>query len=101
MSIKYLRNLTKLDHGVVKKTTLTGEGETFIDIDESKSTLTFKLQQGPIKDGINGCTTDDMIHAIKLIIAGENDENPSNWTTLAVQSLEQATQYLKTRNKSS
>lgn len=48
-----------------------------IFINHRANTITFKLQNGPIKEvGVNGCQVDTIIEAAKLIIEGLNEKYP-------------------------
>lgn len=63
--------------------------ETYpVYVDDDLNAITFKIQNGPIKEhGVNGCQVDTMIEAAKLIIEGLNkkfycDENAEAITNL-------------------
>lgn len=47
----------------------------FIKIDHRYNIIVFKLQDGPIKEGVNGCQVTTLIEASRLIIEGLNKEN--------------------------
>jgi hypothetical protein len=69
-----------------------------INITEKMNTISFRLQNGPIKEfGVNGCQVDTMIEAAKLIIGGLNKKFPCEDNKMAVIHLNSALKYLEKR----
>ena len=70
----------------------------FIYVRNDVNSLSFTLQNGPIKEnGINGCQVDTIIESAKLILKGLNKNIPSIYTSSAILSLEEALDYLEQR----
>ena len=73
-----------------------GGGDILIDHEDNS--ISFKLQDGPIKEfGVNGCQVDTMIHAALLIIQGLNKKFPCVENEQAIAGLKQAIQCLENR----
>ena len=76
-----------------------GFGE-FITINHETNEITFKIQNGPIKEvGENGCQLDQLIYIAKVIILGLNREFPCGENQMAVNALELALYMLDARKK--
>lgn len=72
----------------------------FIYIRHDKNSLSFTLQNGPIKEvGVNGCQIDTVIHAARAILVGLNDKHPCRENRIAIGKLEQAIFWLNERTK--
>jgi hypothetical protein len=69
-----------------------------INITERMNTISFKIQNGPIKEvGVNGCQVDTLIETAILIISGFNDKFPCEENTKAINCLMRASQFLEER----
>ena len=69
-----------------------------IDIDHNTNRITFKIQDGPIKEnGRNGCQVDAMIHVARKIVAGLNKKYPCRENSAAITKLDEAMQWLRER----
>lgn len=69
-----------------------------INITERMNTISFKIQNGPIKEvGINGCQVDTMIEAAKIIIDKLNEKYPCEQNYQAIGCLNSAIGWLKHR----
>jgi hypothetical protein len=74
--------------------------KNFIYVRHDKNSLSFTLQNGPIKEvGVNGCQVDTLIHAAKTIIQGLNNKFPCRENSLAITKLEEAIHWLDARTK--
>lgn len=72
----------------------------FVNVNHDENTITFKIQNGPIKEvGVNGCQVDTLIHAAKAILEGLNKRFPCYENTQAINRLEMAIHWLKERTK--
>jgi hypothetical protein len=70
----------------------------FIYIRHDKNSLSFTIQNGPIKEaGINGCQVDTIIEAAKLIIEGLNKQFPCRENALVITKLDEALLWLMKR----
>jgi hypothetical protein len=62
-----------------------------INITERMNTISFKIQNGPIKEwGVNGCQVDTLIEAAKLIIEGLNAIFPCRENAMVITKLDEA-----------
>ena len=72
----------------------------FIYIRNDKNSISFTLQNGPIKEnGINGCQVDTVIAAAKEIVSGLNKNFPCRENALVITKLEEALHWLEHRKK--
>lgn len=70
----------------------------FIYVRHDVNSISFTLQNGPIKEvGINGCQVDTIIHAAKTIITKLNEQFPCKENELAINKLEMALAHLNDR----
>jgi arginine/lysine/ornithine decarboxylase len=70
----------------------------FIYVRHDKNSLSFTIQNGPIKEnGINGCQVETIIEAAKIIIEGLNKKFPCRENSLAITKLEEALLWLLKR----
>lgn len=64
------------------------------------NSLTFSIQNGPVKEnGCNGCQVDTVIEAAKIMIAGLNEKFPCRENALAITKLEEAMMWLEKRRQ--
>jgi arginine/lysine/ornithine decarboxylase len=69
-----------------------------INITERMNTISFKIQNGPIKEvGINGCQVDTMIETAKIIIEKLNEKYPCEQNYQAIGCLNSAVGWLRLR----
>lgn len=62
--------------------------------------ISFKLQDGPIKEvGVNGCQIDTLIHAAKVILEGLNKKFPCRENENALEHLDSALDALEARTR--
>lgn len=63
----------------------------FIYARHDKNSLSFTLQNGPVKEnGKNGCQVNSLISLAKTILIGLNDELPCKENVVCINSLDQA-----------
>jgi len=73
---------------------------SFIYIRNDKNSLSFTIQNGPIKEvGVNGCQVDTIIEAAKIMIEGLNKQFPCRENSLATTKLDEALHWLSARKK--
>lgn len=71
-----------------------------IHITDKINSISFKLQNGPIKEvGVNGCQVDTLIAAAQLIIAGLNKEFPCFENRIVIEKLNSALYWLNSRKE--
>jgi hypothetical protein len=72
----------------------------YVIINHETNTISFKIQNGPIKEvGVNGCQVDTIIEAEKLIIEGLNENFPCRENSLAITKLEEALMWSNKRRQ--
>lgn len=74
----------------------------FIYLRHDKNSLSFTIQNGPVKEnGVNGCQVDTLIHAAIQILGRLNDKFPCDENGDALLHLKRAIDYLdqRTRNR--
>lgn len=63
----------------------------FVYVRQDKNSLSFTLQNGPVKEhGVNGCQVDTIIEAAKLIIEGLNKNFPCRENAMVITKLDEA-----------
>ena len=72
----------------------------FIYVRNDVNSLSFTIQNGPIKEnGVNGCQVDDVIRTVKTIIEGLNNKFPCRENSIAITKLDEALMWLEERKK--
>jgi len=70
----------------------------FIYVRHDVNSISFTLQNGPIKEaGVNGCQVDTIIETAKKILEGLNAQYPCMENERAINKLDMALEWLKTR----
>ena len=70
----------------------------FIYLRKDKNSISFTLQNGPIKEvGVNGCQVDTLIEAAKLIIEGLNAKFPCRENSMVITKLDEALMWSEKR----
>lgn len=72
----------------------------YIYVRHDVNSLSFTLQNGPIKEvGTNGCQVNEVIEAAKIIIEGLNAKFPCRENSMAITKLDEALMWLEKRTK--
>lgn len=72
----------------------------YVNVDHDTNTISFKIQDGPIKEaGENGCQVDELIYIATVIIRGLNHNFPCRENSIAITKLEEAQHWLDARTK--
>lgn len=72
----------------------------FIYVRNDKNSLSFTIQNGPVKEfGVNGCQVDTIIEAAKTILEGLNKGFPCRENACAITKLDEALHWLEARKK--
>lgn len=72
----------------------------FIYVRHDKNSLSFTLQNGPVKEnGLNGCQVDTVIAAAKIMLEGLNKKFPCRENAVAITKLDEALMWLEKRTK--
>lgn len=105
-------NVINMDDLKVEKPELFNEGgqmdykiferdirpHNFIYVRNDVNSLSFTLQNGPVKEyGVNGCQVDTVIEAAKLIIEGLNKNFPCRENSMVITKLDEALMWSKKR----
>jgi len=62
-----------------------------IYVDHDVNMISFRIQDGPIKEyGVNGCQVDTVIEAAKIIIEGLNNKFPCRENAMVITKLDEA-----------
>lgn len=70
----------------------------FIYVRHDKNSISFTIQNGPIKEaGVNGCQVDTMVAAARVIVEGLNGKFPCDENERVLHHLGEALRYLKLR----
>ncbi len=100
MALKTLKNVTEIGGFPVKRVVWKQPADNFIEINDEHNAITFKIQNGPIKEnGINGCQVDTMIETAVTIIKGLNKSFPCRENSIAITKLEESLMWLEIRQK--
>lgn len=69
-----------------------------IHITDDKNLISFKIQNGAIKEnGVNGCQVDTIIEAAMLMLMGLNEKFPCRENSMAITKLDEALLWLLRR----
>jgi len=69
----------------------TESSKYFINIDDEQNIISFKIQNGPIKEnGVNGCQVVDMIAVARHMIYGLNEKFPCRENAITLTRLDEA-----------
>jgi len=69
-----------------------------IFIHDDINTISFKIQDGPVKEnGVNGCQVDTLLHAAHAILHGLNEKYPCGHNEQALEDLGKAIAALEAR----
>jgi hypothetical protein len=76
------------------------QSEHYVELDERGNSISFTLQNGPIKEGgVNGCQVDTIIEAAMMIVQGFDEKFPCMENKFAINSLENALLFLELRKQ--
>lgn len=72
----------------------------FIYVRHDVNSLSFTIQNGPIKEvGVNGCQVNEIVEAAKIIIEGLNSKFPCRENSMAITKLDECLMWLEKRTK--
>lgn len=70
----------------------------YVYVRHDKNSLSFTLQDGPIKEnGVNGCQVDTIIEAAKIIVEGLNKKFPCRENAMVITKLDEALMWSEKR----
>lgn len=98
MALETLADVEKIGEVDIHRVTWNQPGDHFIEICDEANAITFKLQNGPIREsGVNGCQIDDMLNVVRQIISKLNSNFPCRENSCAITKLDEAMMWLKKR----
>ncbi len=72
----------------------------YINVDYETNTISFKVQNGPIKEvGENGCQINDLIYIALVVIRDLNRQFPCRENSITITKLEEALHWLDARKQ--
>jgi hypothetical protein len=72
----------------------------FIYVRHDKNSISFTIQNGPIKESsLNGCQVDALIECAKIMLEGLNKKFPCRENACAITKLDEAIHWLDARKK--
>ena len=88
MALETLKDVTQVNGHEVHRVEWNQPSDHHIEINDKHNSITFKIQDGPIKEnGHNGCQVDEIISTALLIIKGLNKKFPSDYNASAITHL--------------
>jgi hypothetical protein len=99
MALETLKDIQQINgHEIQRLKWNEPKEDRYIKINDEDNVISFKLQNGPIKEnGVNGCQVDDIISTSLLIIKGLNEKCPDDLNAAAITSLYHAQTCLNQR----
>ena len=98
MALETLKGVEKIGGFEVKRVNWNMPPGHFVEVCDLANAITFKIQNGPIKEvGVNGCQVDTIIAAAKEILSGLNDKFPCPENEQAIRHLGEALTELENR----
>lgn len=100
MALETLTGVTNIGGFEVKRVVWKQPDGNFIEINDECNALTFKIQNGPVKEyGVNGCQVDTIIEAAKLIVEGLNKNFPCRENAMTITKLDEALMWSNKRKQ--
>lgn len=98
MALETLKGIDAINgHPVLRADWDQPEGH-HIEVNDRCDAITFKIQNGPIKEnGVNGCQVDEIISTALLMVKGLNEKFPSEYNVKCMSSLYEAYSWLQQR----
>ena len=100
MALETLKSIKQIGIYNVKEVEWNQPSDHLIEINHKHNAITFKIQNGPIKEhGINGCQVDTMIKTAKIIIEGLNKKFPCRENAMVITKLDEALMWSEKRKQ--
>jgi hypothetical protein len=95
MALETLKDVEDIGGFEVKRVTWKQPDANFIEVNDEYNAITFKIQNGPIKEkGLNGVQVDQLIQTAKIMIEGLNKKFPCRENACAITKLDEALLWL-------
>ena len=96
--LETLKGIESIGGFDVKEVEWNQPESNYIEINHKENAITFKIQNGPIKEvGVNGCQVDTMIETAMIIISSLNEKFPCQENSEAINCLHGALTSLNNR----
>jgi len=100
MALDTLKDIKEVNGHKVYRVEWTQPSNNHIEINDKCNAITFKIQDGPIKEnGINGCQVDEVIETAKIIIEGLNKQFPCRENAMVITKLDEALMWSEKRKR--
>lgn len=100
MALETLKDVTTIGGFPVSRASWNQPKNSFIEINETGNSITFNIQNGPIKEnGVNGCQLDTMIVTAKHMIQKLNEKFPCRENAMAITKLDESLMWLRERTR--
>lgn len=100
MALETLKNVETVNGHSIARVNWNQNTSNHIEINDKHNAITFKIQNGPIKEnGVNGCQVDEIIETAKLIIEGLNEKFPCRENSMVITKLDEALMWSDKRKK--
>ena len=91
MALETLKGVEQVNGVKVHRVNWASSGDRHIEINDQDNAITFKIQNGPVKEnGVNGCQVDEIIATAKKIIEGLNVQFPCRENAAVITKLDEA-----------
>jgi len=98
MALETLKGITQVNGHKVHRVDWQQPKDNHIEINDKGNAITFKIQDGAIKEyGHNGCQVDELISTALLMVKGLNAKFPSEYNVKCMTSLYEAYSWLQQR----
>ena len=100
MALETLKDVRMVGGFNVVRTDGNWKSNDFIAINDDENVITFKIQNGAIKEnGVNGCQIDTMLEAVKLIVEGLNKKFPCKENAMAITKMDEGLMWMRERTR--
>jgi len=100
MALETLKGVKSIDGFELKRVSWKQPDSNFIEINDNANAITFKIQNGPIKEnGVNGCQVQTIIATAKKIIEELNRKYPCRENSMCITKLDEALMWSRERTR--
>ncbi len=100
MALETLKGIESINGVELKRVSWNHPKDNFIEVNDNGNSITFNIQNGPIKEnGKNGCQVEDMVAVAKHIIEKLNDNYPCRENAMMITKLDEAIMWSKKRTE--
>ncbi len=100
MALETLEGIEEIGGFEVKRVEWDQPKDNFIEVNDKCNAITFKIQDGPIKEnGVNGCQVDTCIETFKIMVENLNAKFHSDDNDMCIAHLKEALKCLGRRKR--